>query len=228
MAEIVKSARKKIPAGDGEALAFRDCRRKQGRKMKIFQGRSSSMRAGVALSSLAVALAMPVSAHAEEAEDDGKDPIVVTGTLLRGTEVVGAQTITVGSAAITEKAAGSTNELLSLIPQITNTFNGRFEGDPRGVRAGISINRPNLRSLPGFNRATGGVTLVLMNGMRLTPVGVGQSATDVDIIPTAVLAGVDAVTDGGTSLYGADAVAGVLNFRTITEYEGLKVDGNFG
>ncbi len=176
-----------------------------------------------------LAIAMP--AHAQDAASDDSasdEQIVVTGTLIRGTQVVGAQTITVDAQSITDKGANSTNELLSLIPQISNTFNGRFEGDPRGFGAGISVNRPNLRNLPGYNRATGSVTLVLVDGMRLTPVGVNQGAVDVDIIPASVLAGIDAITDGGSSLYGADAVAGVLNFRTMRKFDGIKVDGNFG
>ncbi len=170
--------------------------------------------------------AMAQDAASDEAESDNE--IVVTGTLIRGAEVVGSQTISIDSQSIVDKGANSTNELLSLIPQISNTFNGRFEGDPRGLGAGISVNRPNLRNLPGYNRATGSVTLVLMDGMRLTPVGVNQGTVDVDIIPAAVLAGIDAITDGGTSLYGADAVAGVLNFRTLRKFDGVKVDGNFG
>ena len=115
-----------------------------------------------------------------------------------------------------------------MIPQLTNTFNGRFEGDPRGVSAGVSINKPNLRNLPSANTSSSATTLVLVDGMRLTPVGVNQAAIDVDIVPANVLEGIDVVTDGGSSLYGADAVAGVLNFRTRRSYEGLKVDGNFG
>ena len=183
--------------------------------------------ASVSLLSLAMpAYAQNAAAEGKEAENS-KD-IVVTGTLIRGTQVVGAQTIAIDAQTITDKGANSTNELLSLIPQISNTFNGRFEGDPRGFAAGISINTPNLRNLPGYNRATGGVTLVLMDGMRLTPVGVGQSRIDVDVIPAAVLGGIDAVTDGGSSLYGADAIAGVLNFRTLRKFEGVKVDANFG
>lgn len=189
---------------------------------------SKILRCGVAMG----AFLLPVSAFAQAAADDQGEgdstDIVVTGTLIRGTQVVGAQTISVSSQAIVDKGANSTNELLSLIPQISNTFNGRFEGDPRGFGAGISINRPNLRTLPGYNRATGSVTLILMDGMRLTPVGVNQASVDVDIIPTAVLAGIDTVTDGGTTLYGADAIAGVINFRTKKTFEGLKVDGNFG
>jgi iron complex outermembrane recepter protein len=168
-------------------------------------------------------------APADEAIDDVPDSeIVVTGTLIRGTQVTGSQTITVGVDEISAKGATSTNELLTIIPQIANAFNGRFDGDPRGVSSGISITKPNLRNLPSSNSTSGGLTLVLADGMRLTPVGVNQAAIDVDIIPGAVLQGIDVVTDGGSSLYGADAVAGVLNFRTLRKFDGLKVDGNFG
>lgn len=179
----------------------------------------------IAMSVTVCTLAFASTAHAEEAPEP---EIVVTGTLIRGTEVAGSQTITVDSDAIVAKGATSTNELLGLIPQISNAFNGRFEGDPRGVSAGISITKPNLRNLPSANTSSSATTLVLMDGMRLTPVGVNQAAVDVDIIPTAVLEGVDVVTDGGSSLYGADAVGGVLNFRTKRKFEGIKVDANFG
>ncbi len=176
-----------------------------------------------------LSLSAPAFAQDADADEGGaEEQIVVTGTLIRNSAPIGSQSIGVSAETITARAAGSTNELLSLIPQVSNTFNGRFEGDPRGVGAGISINRPNLRNLPSFNSASGGVTLVLMDGFRITPVGVNQAATDVDVIPAAVLAGVDAVTDGGSSLYGADAVAGVLNFRTLRRFEGVKLDANFG
>lgn len=176
-------------------------------------------------------LALSTSAFAQDApaeegtgEDDG---IVVIGTLIRGAEVVGADPINVDATTILEKGAGTTNELLSTIPQLVSTFGGRFEIDPRGFATGTnSINKPNLRSLPAVG--AGAITLVTTDGMRLTPVGVNDAATDVDIIPSNVLAGIDAVTDGGSSLYGADAVGGVLNFRTRTEYEGLKLDLNYG
>ncbi|MEO6248227.1 MAG: TonB-dependent receptor [Sphingomicrobium sp.] len=183
----------------------------------------------LAAPTVATAQTKPASATtASQRSADALQDIVVTGTLIRNTKVVGSQTISVDSKAIADKGASSTNELLGLIPQIANAFNGRFEGDPRGVSAGISINRPDLRHIPSANTTSGALTLVLMDGMRLTPVGVNQASVDVDIIPAAVLAGVDVVTDGGSSLYGADAVAGVLNFRTMRKFDGVKVDGNFG
>jgi iron complex outermembrane recepter protein len=163
------------------------------------------------------------------AEDDAnKEGIVVVGTLIRGAEVVGAQTITLDQEEIAAKGANSTNELLQAIPQIAS-FNGRFEGDPRGISgSGTSITRPNLRNLPSAGSTSGALTLVLADGVRLTPVGVNQAAVDPDIVPAAVIAGVDVVTDGGSSLYGADAVAGVLNFRSLRTFEGIKIDGNYG
>jgi len=185
----------------------------------------------IALASVSLlSISVPAYAQTAGASNDAVDnsDIVVTGTLIRGTTVTGSQTISVDAKTITDKGATSTNELLGLIPQIANTFNGRFEVDPRGVASNISINRPNLRNLPSVNNTSGATTLVLVDGMRLTPVGVNQAAVDVDIVPTAVLQGVDVVTDGGSSLYGADAVAGVLNFRTMKSFEGVKVDGNFG
>lgn len=179
--------------------------------------------AGVSL----ISIAMPAFAQ-DATEDKGDGEITVVGTMIRGAETTGSQTLSVSTDQIIDKAANSTNELLSLVPQISNTFNGRFEGDPRGVGAGISINKPNLRNLPGANASSGGTTLVLMDGFRFTPVGVNQSSVDVDVIPAAVLAGMDVVTDGGSSLYGADAIAGVVNFRTMRKFDGIKVDANYG
>jgi iron complex outermembrane receptor protein len=184
--------------------------------------------ASVSLLSLAASPAFAQNAEANNDEASKDDGIVVVGTLIRGAETTGAQTVSITADAIVDKAANSTNELLSLVPQISNTFNGRFEGDPRGVGAGISITKPNLRGLPGANSSSGGTTLVIMDGFRFTPVGVNQSSIDVDIIPAAVLSGMDVITDGGSSLYGADAVAGVINFRTMRKFEGIKVDANYG
>lgn len=177
-------------------------------------------------------LAMPNFAYAQSAPADesaassDKD-IIVTGTLIRGTQATGSQTITIDAKAIKEVGAVSTNELLTSIPQI-GSFNSRPEGDPRGLTAVASIVRPNLRNFPSTNATSGALTLIMVDGIRLTPVGSNASSVDPDIIPSAVLAGLDIVTDGGSSLYGADAVAGVMNFRTMKTFEGVKLDGNFG
>jgi len=180
----------------------------------------------LALASVSM-ISLATSAYAQDAKADANADIVVTGTLIRGTQVTGSQVIGVSSDAIVQQGANSTNQLLGMIPQIANNFNGRTENDPRGAKA-ITISRPNLRNMPGLTSSSGAVTLVLVDGQRLTGVGVKESAVDPDVVPAAVLAGVDVVTDGGSSLYGADAVAGVINFRTLKSFEGIKLDANYG
>lgn len=178
-----------------------------------------------------LAISAPAFAQtASETQDDTADSrdIVVTGTLIRGTQATGSQTITMDQKAIVDVGATSTNALLGSIPQITNQFNTRPEGDPRGLTAVSAIVRPNLRNFPSTNSTSGALTLIMMDGMRLTPVGSNASSVDPDVIPATVLAGIDIVTDGGSSLYGADAVAGVMNFRTMRKFEGVKLDANYG
>jgi iron complex outermembrane recepter protein len=181
---------------------------------------------GVSLIAIAPSAALAQQAAKPAADTAEEKEIVVTGTLIRGTQVAGSQTITIDATAIAEKGATTTNELLSAIPQISNSFNGRFEGDPRGISAGLSINRPNLRNFPSSNTTSGALTLVLVDGQRFTPVGVNQAAIDPDVVPAIAVEGIDVVTDGGSSLYGADAVGGVLNFRSFRKFDGVKIDGN--
>ncbi len=182
----------------------------------------------IALSAPGIAQAQstqPAAAAGEDAPIDKE--IVVTGTLIRGTTVTGSQTIAVDAKTIKEIASTSTNELLTSIPQIAS-FNSRPEGDPRGLTAVSSIVRPNIRNFPSTNATSGALTLIMMDGLRMTPVGTNASSPDPDIVPTAILEGLDIVTDGDSSLYGADAVAGVMNFRSMRKFEGVKFDGNFG
>jgi iron complex outermembrane recepter protein len=74
----------------------------------------------------------------------------------------------------------------------------------------------DLRGL-GQNR-----TLVLINGQRATPNGFRNSA-DVNTIPSAMIARIDTLTGGAAAVYGADAVAGVVNYILRDSYEGLEV-----
>ena len=76
-------------------------------------------------------------------------------------------------------------------------------------------------------------TLVLINGRRLMPgnpdtaPGVNSGAPDLNQIPKALIERVEVLTGGASSVYGADAVAGVVNFILNTRFEGMKVEGNY-
>jgi iron complex outermembrane recepter protein len=83
----------------------------------------------------------------------------------------------------------------------------------------------NLRNLGGNS------TLTLINGKRFTPAAVvtssGQEFVDLNTIPMVMTDRVELLTDGGSALYGSDAVAGVVNIIMRTDFEGLEVYGEF-
>jgi len=71
-----------------------------------------------------------------------------------------------------------------------------------------------------------GRTLVLINGRRLAPSGVrgAPSAPDLNMIPGSLVERVDVLLDGASSVYGSDAVAGVVNYVLRTDFDGLQLD----
>jgi iron complex outermembrane recepter protein len=75
-------------------------------------------------------------------------------------------------------------------------------------------------------------TLVLVNGTRMAPgAGLGVTTTssaDINQIPADLVERVDVLTGGASAVYGADAVAGVVNFVLNTHFEGVRVDANYG
>ncbi len=66
-------------------------------------------------------------------------------------------------------------------------------------------------------------TLVLVNGRRIAPFGFSGTAVDLDSIPIAAIERIEILRDGGSALYGAEAIAGVVNFILRTDYEGADV-----
>ena len=80
----------------------------------------------------------------------------------------------------------------------------------------------NLRNL-GSSR-----TLVLVNGRRHVAGTAGTSAVDVNSISKTTIARIDTVTGGSSAVYGADAVAGVVNFITKQDFDGIAVQTQYG
>jgi iron complex outermembrane recepter protein len=160
-------------------------------------------------------------------EDPVGNEIIVTGTLLRGVAPVGSSIISAGQEKIQSSGATTSNELLATIPQVTNLF-GNDPNRRYGIAANqIQIARPNLRNLSPDN-ASSSATLVLFDGHRVATAGATQASIDPDLLPTAAIERVEVVTDGGSAIYGADAVGGVINFITRKRFDGAKVDFRYG
>lgn len=203
--------------------------------MKNTHGRTNQrILSGASAPVIAIALAAllaPSAALASEASDANadsevsKDEIVVTGTLVRGVAPTGSNVIGVTADAVEATGAATTAQLLQSVPQM-GAFNVlQF---PTGFGNSVTINRPNLRNLPGVNTAGGSSTLVLLDGHRLVGMGVTSASPDPDVIPSSAIERLEIVPDGGSAVYGSDAVAGVLNFTTRKKFDGLQVSGKFG
>ncbi len=150
-----------------------------------------------------------------EADASGAAPIeeiVVTGSrLVRRDFAAPSPIFSLDSDTIGASGQPTLEETLNQMPQVQPDF-GRTSNNP-----GDGTARLNLRGL-GANR-----TLVMLNGRRIAPSGVG-SAIDVNMIPQALIERVEVITGGASTVYGSDAVAGVVNFITYEDYEGLAID----
>lgn len=173
-------------------------------------------------------LAISVPAYAQEAKDDGTDnsaDIIVTGTLVRGVAPAGTNVVSVSQAAVEATGATTVAQLLQTIPQM-----GSFNNLQRQVGGSnfVTTNRPNLRDLPGFTTKGNSATLMLVDGHRVVGMGVSVTSPDVDIVPPGIIERVEIVPDGGSAIYGSDAVAGVINFVTRKDFKGIEADARYG
>src|SRR5688572_27312849 len=153
--------------------------------------------------------------YAQEVPDEGLEEIQITGSRIRATTTM-TQPTPVTAVTTTElqslNPAATMAEQLDQLPQFFNTQTAQRGG---GTFVGASGSFLNLRGM-GANR-----TLVLLDGSRVIPADAGGS-TNIDNFPTALMQRVDVITGGASAAYGADALAGVVNFVLDREFEGLK------
>ena len=148
-----------------------------------------------------------------------------TGTSIRGIAAGGTNLITVDANTIRATGAVTTNEILNQIPQIANTFNTQTN-PPTAINIGGV--RPSIRYNPAQNITGGSSTLLLLDGHNLVGISGLATAPDAGIIPTIVLRQVDVLPDGASSIYGANAITGVINFVTRDTYQGFQANASVG
>jgi iron complex outermembrane receptor protein len=175
---------------------------------------ASSMICGAALLSAAstqsaqaqdTSTAAPASAAVQE--------VVVTGSRIRAPNVTSDAPVTsVSSEEVKLEGTTTVENLLNNLPQVVGGQNLGQSIDSTGA-ATVS-----LRNL-GPNR-----TLVLIDGRRLPPGDPTVPYADLNDIPVQLVDRVDVVTGGASAVYGADAVAGVVNFIMKKNFEGVELD----
>jgi iron complex outermembrane recepter protein len=144
--------------------------------------------------------------------------IIITGTRIPQPNLTSAAPVTV----VTNqdvKLSGSTRieDVLNSLPSVEAS---QGSGVSNGATGTATV---DLRDL-GSKR-----TLVLINGRRLVPGDPNSSsqAADLNFIPSSLIKRVDVLTGGASSVYGADAVAGVVNFIMDTGFTGIRFDGQY-
>ncbi len=150
--------------------------------------------------------------------DEGTRDIVVTGTRIPQANLESVAPVTVVSGQ-DFKLTGNTRveDLLNSLPSVGAS---QASGVSNGASGTAEV---DLRYL-GSKR-----TLVLVNGRRLAPGDPNSTtqAADLNMIPSAIVKRAEVLTGGASSTYGADAVAGVVNFIMDTEFTGIRFDGQY-
>jgi iron complex outermembrane recepter protein len=176
---------------------------------------------GLASIAFATGAAAQVADNSEK-RDDGADlgEIVVTGTLIRGAGPTGSQLVTVDNAAIVASGTTNTADLLATVPAL-NSFNIAPQGGQSEFSSGGS-STPGLHGLPGT------ATLVLVDGHRLVGDTPLLTVPDPSSIPPDAIDHIEIVADGGSAIYGSDAVAGVINIILKKNFDGMSTTGSYG
>jgi len=143
--------------------------------------------------------------------------VVVTGSRIATPNQTAISPVQfVGAKSFEQVGATRVEDVLNKLPQVFADQNGT------SINGGVGTSTIDLRGL-GAAR-----TLVLVNGERMPYGDTGVPGADVNMIPPALIENVQILTGGASAQYGADAVAGVVNFKLLDNFQGVKLVANGG
>lgn len=158
-------------------------------------------------------LALPALAQETPPPEPVMQRVEITGSSIKRVAAETALPVTIMRREEIERTGATTaQDLVNLVPA---NFGGQVLSNNVGVTGAPST--ANLRGL-GQN-----YTLVLLNGRRLSNYALGNNPVDLNSIPLAAIERIEVLRDGASALYGADAIAGVINFILKTDYQGVEV-----
>lgn len=163
-------------------------------------------------------------ATSDNTQVSGMERVQITGSRinLRQEQLTGVGPVTVIDAeTIQRSGAISVETLLQRLPSSAGTAGNQTSA--YWTSNGYGTTQVNLRGL-GIDR-----TLVLLNGRRVVSGGTGaNSSVDLNMIPVAMIERIEVLKDGASAIYGADAVAGVVNIITKKAFDGVEASVRFG
>jgi len=174
---------------------------------------------------VAIALvALPVMAQ-EEASDEMieqamersfEGEVTVTGSLIPRADLTALSPVSIlDPEEITYTGVTRVEDLMTQMPQVFQAQNSTISNGASGT---ATVQLRNLGSVR---------TLVLINGKRMPSGDAWSTAPDLNFVPAALIKRVDVLTGGASSTYGADAVAGVVNFVLDNDFEGVRASINW-
>ena len=189
---------------------------KKTRKVAGLMSGGSAMALAAATSLIAGAAA--AQAPAQDAEQ--VEELVVTGSSIRGVAPVGSNLVSVGREQIENTGAQSVQQILKTVPSLSNQA-----ALAQGQMVGSAYYSPTIHSL---GSSASNSTLVLIDGHRMPLGGTSHPLSDPSIVPPIAIERVEVLADGASSVYGSDAVAGVINFITRRRFDGIQFTAQRG
>ena len=167
-------------------------------------------------------LASNIANAQQVADDPDVEEVVVTGSFIRGTPLDAPSPVQiVDRESIEAQGAAVVWDVIKNLEVNSGSFADNGSGEVYGTAGTAQVNLRNL----GENS-----TLTLVNGKRMVPSGAttraGGEFIDINAIPLVMTERIEILTDGGSALYGADAVAGVVNVIMRSDFEGLELYGD--
>lgn len=161
----------------------------------------------------------PATTQSDDDDDAEVEALVVTGSRIKRTEFTSAapvQVITSESSSL--EGLVDTTDILQQSTLASGSFQWNNQMTGYITNGGPGGNSISLRGL-GEQR-----TLVLLNGRRAGPAGVSGRVGpfDLNVVPASLIERVEILKDGASSIYGSDAVAGVVNLITKTNLDGFE------
>ena len=177
----------------------------------------------VATPTVSFAQTTPPATTADDEDDTEVEALVVTGSRIKRSEFTSSapiQVITAESSSL--EGLIDTTEILQQSSLASGSFQVNNQLTGFVTDGGPGVNTISLRGL-GATR-----TLVLLNGRRVGPAGTRGTVgpVDLNVIPNSIVERFEILKDGASSIYGSDAVAGVINIITKSNFDGIELNAS--
>jgi len=161
---------------------------------------------------------MPNSTFAQEAADDDVEEVIITGSKIKRSVFNSSKPLEIISDAAIERTG--LNNIGDVLQNISSSDGTGIRPVTTATNGGDGSNEISLRNLGA------GRTLVLIDGRRWVTDAFGN--VDMQTIPSSIIQRVEILKDGASSIYGSDAVAGVINIITKKDFDGFELRASSG